>query len=594
MMEDNAVTAFSPHSEVVLVNKFEKDNSKAIRARMTENKINRGTGQEERWISTLTLFLPSKRDQRGFFLFEVDSPFEKDKNGLLKPIRAASPGFLRRVLELEEVPLFDGEHARLTADPRLIDVDECETLIHIACDPTRRGALILMGTGAEEPSAMALERAKRVFGKLQGTATSFVLTPAAIQGFNERMGTAHSLFPKSIRTYYPEVVPNSAYDARRHPFVGVERLNQLGEPVVMKMLENATRRLTLESALPHFVQRVEERTTAEQNQIIINGRRIVAYSMQPIVNPPIVPSILEKEMETVERNVLADQVSKYLEIQARLRQVHDFETLTLDVADEIADKLSRIDIISNLWTQTSEENLVLKRQVTELQNDMNEQKFDHYETFEEKEKYQNQLEYLKRELATLGQSEVEASVYKKKVNELSHANLSWIETSEEYKIFSPKDFSELIRSFDKLPFLKFTGDVDELEELDREELGAYSGRTWEGLRTMNDYVRAKRDGSAHPGGLYQYLSNNPIGYYNNWPDQKYASTESESVMQNEELCSLRMFKVPVNVDPAGKVLMFSHLKVGQRLRVHFLEDVAKTGKIYIGYIGRHLSTVSTN
>jgi len=592
-MEENAVTAFSPNAEVVLVNKVEKDNSKIIRARMTENKINSSTGKEDRWISTLTLLLPSKNDQKGFFLFEVNSPFEEDKNGLPKPIPAGNPGFVRRILELEEVPLFDGKYARLTTNPRLIDVDECEILINIASDPTRRGALILMGTGAEEPIAMALERAKRVFSKLQGTATSFVLTPAAAQEFNERMGRAHSLFPKSIRTYYPEVVPNSAYDARRHPFVGEERLNQLGEPAVMRMLENATRRLTLESALPHSIQRVEERMTAEQNQIIINGRRIVAYSVQPSVTPPSMPSILEKEMETIERNVLSEQVSEYLEIQAKFRLVLDFETLTLDVADGIAEKLSRFDIISNLWTQTSEENLALKRQVTELQNDMNEQKFDHYETFEEKEKYQNQLEYLKGELTTLGQSELEPRDYKKKVNELSHTNLSWIETSEEYKIFSPKDFSELIHSFDKLPFLKFTGDEDELNELDREELGAYSGRTWEGLRTLNDYVRAKRDGSTH-AGLYQYLSNNPSGYYNNWPDQKCALTESESVTRDEELRSLRMFKVPIDVDPEGKALMFSHLKVGQRLRVHFLEDVAKTGKIYIGYIGRHLSTASTN
>ncbi len=593
MMEDNAVTAFSPHSEVVLVNKVEKDNSKAIRARMTENKINRVTGQEERWISILTLFLPNKRDQRGFFLFEVDSPFEKDKNGFTKPIRAGRPGFLYRVLELEEVPLFDGQCARLTTNPRLIDIDECETLMQIACDPTRRGALILMGTSPNEPTAIAMERAKRVFDKLPGTATSFVLTPAATQEFNERIGSAHSVFPQSIRTYHPEVVPNSAYDARRHPFVGSERLNQLGEPAVMRMLENSTRRLTLESALPHYVQRVEERMTTEQNEVIINGRRIVAYSVKPIVIQTAMPSKIEKEIEIIEGNLLAKQVSEYLKIQARFRQVLDFENLTLGVVDGIVDRLSRLEIITNVFNQTNEENLDLKRQVTELQNDMNEQKFDHYETFEEKEKYQNQLEYLKTELATLGQSELDTRGYKKKVNELSHANLSWIETSEEYKIFSPKDFSELICSFDKLPYLEFTGDGEGLEEIDREELGAYSGRTWEGLRTLNDYVRAKKERATN-AGLYQYLSNSPVGYYNNWPDQKYAATESESVIRDESLSSLRMFAVPVNVDPAGKALMVSHLKVGQRLRVYFLEDVAKTEKIYIGYIGRHLSTVSTN
>jgi hypothetical protein len=44
--------------------------------------------------------------------------------------------------------------------------------------------------------------------------------------------------------------------------------------------------------------------------------------------------------------------------------------------------------------------------------------------------------------------------------------------------------------------------------------------------------------------------------------------------------------------------MASHFKIAQSgmisPRLHYIDDTAKTGKVYVGYIGRHLPTKQTN
>ena len=154
-------------------------------------------------------------------------------------------------------------------------------------------------------------------------------------------------------------------------------------------------------------------------------------------------------------------------------------------------------------------------------------------------------------------------------------------------------FRSYIVAIDDLEFIEFTGEFSDLEELSKAELGAYAAKTWLGLRTLNDYVKAKLNGDAN-AGIQQFLTNPPSGYYVNWPAGKYAAKESESVERDVELRKERTFRVPKTVDPSGMLYMSSHLKIGVKLRAHFYDDVANTRKIYLGYIGNHLRTVSTN
>ncbi len=59
-----------------------------------------------------------------------------------------------------------------------------------------------------------------------------------------------------------------------------------------------------------------------------------------------------------------------------------------------------------------------------------------------------------------------------------------------------------------------------------------------------------------------------------------------------------MLPVPESAHPGGRVFMSEHLKLGQYRsvapRLHFFHDGRNTGKVYVGYIGRHLPNTKTN
>ena len=127
-------------------------------------------------------------------------------------------------------------------------------------------------------------------------------------------------------------------------------------------------------------------------------------------------------------------------------------------------------------------------------------------------------------------------------------------------------------------------------KLDQTELGARSSNAWNELCGLNDYCEAKKAGLVN-GGIKQYLDALPNGYR---AMSNYRAKESESVESNSTLKNQRLFKVPKTVESSERAYMFSHFTIGKRLHIHFLDDFSNTGKIYIGRIGNHLDTASTN
>ena len=123
-------------------------------------------------------------------------------------------------------------------------------------------------------------------------------------------------------------------------------------------------------------------------------------------------------------------------------------------------------------------------------------------------------------------------------------------------------------------------------------MGARAGATWNELAGLNDYCRAKEGGFVN-GGIKQYIDNLPNGF-NPITKKNFRGSESESVEKNPELRNQRLLNVPFEVQEGGKSYMFSHITIGKKLHIHFLDDFAKSKKIYIGRIGLHLDTVSTN
>lgn len=163
----------------------------------------------------------------------------------------------------------------------------------------------------------------------------------------------------------------------------------------------------------------------------------------------------------------------------------------------------------------------------------------------------------------------------------------------------PSTFSELVEWMDDdLCCISFTGELSGPISLDQSpEASTWVRSTWEALRAMQSYAEAKKS-RCFPGDFKTWCESQPSGAYH-IPAGKVARDESESVRQNAKWRRQREFPVPAEIDPAGRAFMGGHVRIGAsaggRLnpRMYYLDATARTGIIYIGYLGRHLSNTRT-
>lgn len=162
----------------------------------------------------------------------------------------------------------------------------------------------------------------------------------------------------------------------------------------------------------------------------------------------------------------------------------------------------------------------------------------------------------------------------------------------------PRSWDELLRRAAELPHVVLTRDVaksvDGLREYKKYQ-AQWIQRAWEVLGVLDAYGQARR---THPdelkGGLQGYLQ---------WPRATkvisratVAMAESEAVTASLTHSAARTFPVPVEVNQTGEAYMAAHIRIGSvrapAPRLYFLDHTGRngTGRIYVGYLGRHLRT----
>jgi hypothetical protein len=153
----------------------------------------------------------------------------------------------------------------------------------------------------------------------------------------------------------------------------------------------------------------------------------------------------------------------------------------------------------------------------------------------------------------------------------------------------------LVAARESLPFLIISIDESTCNVLDaHQKSGIWAKKIWSSLRALNDYCRAKAEGT-FSGNLSTYRANTPAGGIPLLAE--YAATESKSTSDDLDLVAIRTFTVPSHVDPSGKTYMQQHVKIdkgGQSApRIHLHDDSGgATQRIYVGYVGPHLPTSS--
>lgn len=119
---------------------------------------------------------------------------------------------------------------------------------------------------------------------------------------------------------------------------------------------------------------------------------------------------------------------------------------------------------------------------------------------------------------------------------------------------------------------------------------AWGNKTWRDLRAIAAFAQAKSKGFTY--GFYGWCKS---GAPMCWPatQKKLAMSEFDSVQNNPKWANTRHFPVAAGIDPSGRIVMWSHLKVADgggdlAPRVYFHDDtndVAK--KVHVGFDGPH-------
>lgn len=125
---------------------------------------------------------------------------------------------------------------------------------------------------------------------------------------------------------------------------------------------------------------------------------------------------------------------------------------------------------------------------------------------------------------------------------------------------------------------------------------AWGNTAWRGFRALASFAQARSDGFQF--GFFDWCKSGPP---QGWPatSKKLSMTESDTVQQSKTLSRARILPISTDVDPNGRVTMWSHLKIAEgggdlAPRVYFYDDTnGETKKMHVGFVGPHYMMPNT-
>ena len=163
----------------------------------------------------------------------------------------------------------------------------------------------------------------------------------------------------------------------------------------------------------------------------------------------------------------------------------------------------------------------------------------------------------------------------------------------------PATFAELLDCIDsELTLVEFAGNRNKALALDRSpEAGTWVRSSWEVLRAMQAYAEGKASKN-FVGDFKMWCENPPADCYV-IPSGKVVRDESETVRNKPKWRREREFPVPGEVSVSRQIFMGAHVRIGAsgsgriNPRLYFHDGTGQAGKIYIGYLGAHLTNTRT-
>ncbi|WP_158835734.1 hypothetical protein [Streptomyces sp. NRRL S-350] len=460
-------------------------------------------------------------------------------NGVRTPCRVPVPELARTLLPLLDAT--DGP-ADVHVAPRVITADAVDALIDELCDPERRLPIVVASVPVNLPVD---DWAEDVVGplchQLPGLATAYVLDPGARTVFNVAL-EFHTVYGGAVRTYLPEVDPASRQDGARHPVLARGRIEEDLRRAA-GLLAREPRRLAADQPLPPPLAAVP---------VLRVPQARLRRAAEPAVDPAASAPGADQDAARAELAALAhEEQQDRAEQQAR------------------ADELEQVRRTLRLERRERRE----RGQVREGRDGRDAR---------EGRIRSGARALTGRHCSTSGSGPA--------AGQYSAAQPSG-------RRGKPETFTELMARLGEFPLLSFTGDQKSafaLDDLQRSGAG-WARLAWDGLTALQEYAEAAVRGAAG-GDFKQWCERTPEGCHR-FPPRKAVRGESRTVFSHTKWKRERMLPVPECVDASRRAFMGAHLRIGggrTAPRLHYLDDCSGSGRIYVGYIGLHLTNTRTN
>ncbi|MFD4661345.1 hypothetical protein ACFWP2_37690 [Kitasatospora sp. NPDC058444] len=498
----------------------------------------------------LTLTVATAADGPTWVRLEAET--HSTGSGVRTPCRVPVPELVRSLLPLLDAT--DGPAAVRSA-PRVITADEVDALIDELCDPERRLPTVVASVPVNLPLDSWVEDVVApLCQQLPGLATTYVLDPGARTGFNVAL-EYHTVYGGAVRTYLPEVDPASRQDSARHPVLARGRIEEDLRRAA-GLLAREPRRLAADQPLPPPLAAV------------------------PVLRVPP-PQLRQSAEQSAEQT-----------------------------AEEAAEKAAEGAVEPAVERTAPYQGAELAALVHEEQQDRAEQQA----RADELERVRHTLRLERREHRERGQGregrdgrDIREGRLRSGARALTGRHCvvpgggpaagPHFAAQPTDRRGTPETFSELIARLGEFPLVTFTGDQKVALALDDLQcVGAGWARlAWEGLTALQEYAEAAVRGAAG-GDFKQWCERTPEGCHR-FPPRKAVRGESRTVFSHTKWKRERMLPVPECVDSSRRAFMGAHLRIGggrTAPRLHYLDDCSGSGRIYVGYIGLHLTNTRTN
>ncbi|TFD05525.1 hypothetical protein [Cryobacterium sp. TMT1-66-1] len=539
-----------------------------------------------RWIVSITACsLPKARRDQQVLLIEL----EKADVSLDDALHEARPPRLVRNL-LESTVVRDSTTV-ISPLPHVVRADDIDELMNAILDEGRMASVIV----AVSPGQISDELWRSTIGQLAkdsvGVTTAFAISESAVDLLADRLPDSHSIPRGGVRTFAPKVDFSDPQDGLRHRMLGAAtfarsiRNGRVGGSLPIVHAHQARRRL-VEMELPADLRRSHELLIREDARITREariGQMAVANSLEPSRAEPATSIPSRESPVTVldwSRRAFAALIRRWVgvpeisvETVAKLDRFIETNADGYVVAQEQIESLleRRIDLeneIDRLREQNEEAELAARIESDEARKASREARILR-ERFKEAERFAD--------------------------TQVPPEEAGW-EPPDNFEDFVLR----LTPGVSDLPVVKrvvFTGDESAALEIDkRDHFGRVVSKMWDFVLVLHDYAEQRTE-HGFQGSVHQYLNDSEVDGRKCSP-QRHAAGESESVLANTRMSRERMLPVPESVRPDGQVMMAAHFKPTHSdtfaPRMHYFDDTAGSGMIYIGYVGRHLTNTRTN